>query len=393
MSSFSGPLRKFFSTAAPTVSETVTSATKQAIATTPKPNKPTKRISEIAKLRLLAKNFKKSSKNPSFRFRIPYYESTVFRLAAAKQFPLIQDILEHQKQFEDITNERFAVRIVSLYGKAGMFDHALKLFDEMPELKCERTVLSFNAILSVCINCKKFDKLEALFRDLPEKLGVKPDRVSYNTLIKSYCVMGSLELAVGVVNLMESNGFEPDLITFNTLFDALYRNKKMDVAEKMWVLMESKNVAANVRSYNPKLRALVVDGRISEAVDLIEEMRTKGVMPDIFSFNALIQGFCTEKNFEEAKRWFEELEKCEVAPDRVTYEIMLPFVCDMANFDYAFQLCKDVLNSRHRVSVSVIQRVVDGLAKDLKTDEAKVLVDLANANNYFHYKLKLAADG
>lgn len=341
----------------------------------------------------MAKNFKKSSKNPSFRFRIPYYESTVFRLAAAKQFSLIEDILEHQKQFEDITNERFTVRLISLYGKAGMFENARKVFDEMPELKCERTVLSFNALLSVCVNCKKFDKLEALFRDLPEKLGIKPDKVSYNTLIKSYCVMGSLESAVGVVELMESNGLDPDLITFNTLFDALYRNKKMDVAEKLWVLMESKNVVANVRSYNPKLRALVADDRISEAVDLIEEMRTKGVMPDIYSFNALIQGFCTEMNLEQAKTWYEELAKCDVAPDRVTYEIMLPFVCDMAQFDYAFELCKDVLNSRHRVSVSVIQRVVDGLAKDFKTEEAKVLVDLANANNYFHYKLKLQAEG
>lgn len=367
------------------------SATKQAIATTPKPIKPTKPTSQVEKLKLLAKHFKKSSKNQSFRFRIPYYESTVYRLAAAKQFSLIEDILEHQKQFADITNERFTVRLISLYGKAGMFDNARNVFDEMPQLKCERTVVSFNALLSACVNCKKSDKLEALFSDLPGKLGIKPDRVSYNTLIKSYCVVGSVELAVGVIELMENSGLEPDLITFNTLFDALYRNKKVDDAEKLWVLMESKNVAANVRSYNPKLRALVADDRISEAVDLIKEMRIKGVMPDIYSFNALIQGYRSEKNLEQAKRWYEEIAKCDVAPDRLTYEIMLPFVCDMADFDYAFQLCKDVLNSRHRVSMSVIQRVVDGLAADFKTEEAKVLVDLADTNNYFHYKLKFSA--
>ncbi|WOG85265.1 hypothetical protein DCAR_0104453 [Daucus carota subsp. sativus] len=391
MSSF-GRLYKFFSTAAPAVSETTISATKQAIATTPKPNKPTKPTSQAARLKQLAKNFKKSSKNPSFRLRIPYYESTVYRLAAAKQFNLIQDILEHQKQFDSITDERFTVRLISLYGKAGMFDNASKLFDEMPELKCERTVISFNALLAACVNCKKFDKLEALFRDLPGQLGIKPDRVSYNTLIKSYCVMGSVELAVGVIELMESKGLAPDLITFNTIFDALYRNKKMDDAEKLWVLMESKNVIANVRSYNPKLRALVADERISEAVELIEEMRAKGVMPDIYSFNALIQGYCFEKNLEQAKRWYGELAKCDVSPDRMTYEIMLPFVCDIADFDYAFQLCKDVLNSKHRVSMSVIQRVVDGLATDLKSEEAEVLVDLADTNNYFHYKLKLPAE-
>ncbi|KAK1396500.1 hypothetical protein POM88_006363 [Heracleum sosnowskyi] len=48
----------------------------------------------------------------------------------------MEDILEFQKQFEDITNERFMVRLISLYGKAGMFDNARKVFDEMPELKC-----------------------------------------------------------------------------------------------------------------------------------------------------------------------------------------------------------------------------------------------------------------
>lgn len=351
-----------------------------------KRRKPT---SQVQKLKFIVKKFKKDSRFDGFRLRIPHYESVVRRLAAANQFSLIEEILEHQKKFKDITNERFVVRLISLYGKSGMFDHANKLFDKMPELNCERTVLSFNALLAACVNSKKFYKIEELFRELPEKLAIEPDIVSYNTVIKSFCQMGSLDSASQVIELMETNGLEPNLITFNTLLDAFYRDNKLSEAEKLWTLMENKNLVPDVRSYNPKLRQLVADNRISEAVDLIEEMRTKGVRPDTYSFNALIKGFCDDKNLEEAKRWYGEIAKSDLVPDRVTFDIILPFVCDMAAFDYGFELCKEVINLKHRVSITAMQRVVDGLVKELNVGEAQELVNLVNLNNYFHYKLKL----
>ncbi|XP_059635744.1 small ribosomal subunit protein mS78 (rPPR3a)-like [Cornus florida] len=360
---------------------------------TPKTKNPLPKTPKTKNLLDIVENFKKSSDSEHFRNRASSYKATVRRLFNAGKLSYIEDILEHQKRYKNITNERFTVRIMSLYGKYGMFEHAHKLFDEMPHLKCDRTVVSFNALLGAYVNSKNFDKIGQLFRELPEKLSIQPDTVSYNTVVKAFCQMGSFDAARSVIEEMEKNGIGPDLITFNTLLDAFCRNNRISDTEKVLAQMEEKNVVPNARSYNPKLRGLVADNRISEAVEVFEEMRRKGVKPDIYSFNALIKGFWVSKNLEEAKRWYCEIAKNDCAPDRATITMLLFLACDEGDFDFALELCKEAFHQRFLVKSAKLQCVVDGLAKESekkkkKLDEAKELLELGKSN----YKLKVPAD-
>lgn len=269
-----------------------------------------------------------------------------------------------------------------------MFGHAQKLFDEMPLLNCQRTVKSFNALLSACVNSQEFDKISEIFTHVPENLGIEPNVVSYNTVVKAFCKMGSLDSAFSVIEEMEKNGLEPDLVTFNTLLEAFYSSGMFSDAEKVWKMMREKNVVPNSRSYNPKLRALVASDRISEGVGLIEEMRRGGVAPDSFSYNSLIKGFCDGGNMQEAKRWFGEMEKNGCKPDRVTYVFLGYLACRMGDFDYAFELCKEAINGKLVIHKTMAQRVVDGLVKESRMKEAE---ELGNSNNFYSYDLKLVA--
>ncbi|PSS24727.1 Pentatricopeptide repeat-containing protein [Actinidia chinensis var. chinensis] len=346
--------------------------------------------SDAKTLRILVKKFKKASDSNRFRHRnLRSYETTVRRLASAQKFSDIEDIIEHQKKYPDITNEGFVVRLICLYGKSGMFDHAQKLFDEMPQLKCERTVMSLNALLSACVSAKKFDKIEELLKEIPEKLLINPDRISYNTVIKAFCEMGSFDSAYSVIDEMEKNGLEPDLITFNTLLDAFYRNDRFGDAEKVWELMKEKNVVPNARSYNPKLRALVAGNRISEAVELIEEIGIKEIKPDVYSYSALIKGFYDNGMLEEAKDWYKKMAKNNFKTQQATFTKLGSLACEKGDFDFALELCKEAISQRCLVYSSMMQLVVDGLVKESKMEEARELVELGKSNGYFHYKLKM----
>ncbi|XAR66346.1 hypothetical protein NMG60_11012539 [Bertholletia excelsa] len=339
------------------------------------------------------RKFKKASEYDLFRkSNQAKYETMVTRLAAAQRFSDIEDILEHQKKYQDIRKEGFACRLIALYGKAGMFGHAQKLFDEMPQLNCQRTVKSFNALLSACTNTKKPDKVTEIFTEIPKKLSIKPDNISYNIVIKALCEVGSFDSALSVVDEMEKNGLKPNTVTFNTLLDALYRNDKFSDAEKLWGLMENKDVVPNVRSYNPKLRALVADNRISEAVDVIEEMRSKGIMPDVFSFNALIKGFHDSGNMEQAKRWFTKMTENGCTPDSATLSMLGYLACDKGDFEYALEVCKEAIRLRRLVNPKMLQLVVDGLVKESKKEVAMELVTLGKSNDHFQYKLKIPSD-
>lgn len=340
----------------------------------------------------LVKKFKESSELERFRTKTGIYKDTVHRLASAKCLNWVEEILEHQKKYKDISKEGFSVRLISLYGKSGMFEHAKKVFDEMRDRNCEQTVLSLNALLGACVNSKRFDLVSGLFEDLPKKLSIKPDLVSYNTVMKAFCEMGSFDSAVSMLDEMEKKGVEPDLITFNTLFDGLYGKGRFSDGEKIWDQMKNKNVVPDVRSYNSKLLGLALEKRTKEAVELVEEMKSKEVQPDVFTFNGVIKGYVNEGNLEEAKRWYKEIKKSELGPNRKTLEMLLPFVCEKGDVDLAFVLCKEIFNRKFLVDASVLQVAVDRLVKELKMEEAEKLVQLGKTNSFCRYSLKLPSD-
>uniref|UniRef100_A0A2P2IZZ1 Pentatricopeptide repeat-containing protein n=1 Tax=Rhizophora mucronata TaxID=61149 RepID=A0A2P2IZZ1_RHIMU len=281
---------------------------------------------------------------------------------------------------------------MSLYGKSCMFDNARKVFDEMPERNCQRTVMSFNALLAACVNSKNFDMVDGLFRELPGGLKIEPDVISYNTLIKAFCEMGSLDSACSVLNEMEKKGLQPDIYTFNTLLKGFYENGMFLDGERIWGQMVEKNLIPDVRCYNSKLLGLALEKRAKDAVELLQEMRKRGIKPDVYSFDALIKGFVNEENLAEAKYWYNEIGINGCTPRKSTLVTLIPFVCEKGDFGFAFELSKDCFKRKRLVGEAVLQGVVDGLVRESKIKEAEELVQLSRRNGYYHYRLKLSSN-
>ncbi|KAI9105149.1 hypothetical protein K1719_022678 [Acacia pycnantha] len=343
-------------------------------------------------LKLLVDKFKKASEHPRFRTKSGIYEHTVRRLVFAKRFKWVEEILEDQKKYSDIQKEGFSSRLISLYGNAGLCENAHKMFDELPERNCTRTVLSFNALLAAYLRSKKFDMVDVFFKKLPSTLSIEPNLMSYNIVIKAYCEMGNPDRAISLLEEMEKKGIEPDLITYNTLLDWLYRNDRFLDGEKLWSQMGEKTLAPNIRTYNARLRGLAKEKKTKDAVELFEKMKNEGIKPDMFSFNALIKGFVDEDDLDEAIKWYAEISNSEHDPNKITYVTLLPFLCEKGDLTIAFEVCKHIFNIRCLVYPSILQLVVDSLVKHSMITEAQEIVQLGETNVYRRYKLNLEAD-
>ncbi|GMJ14625.1 Ribosomal Pentatricopeptide Repeat Protein 3b [Hibiscus trionum] len=376
MSFLSRVLRRTFSTA---------------ITPTPQPDSIRKIAAELYKerdLKRLVEKFKKSCEYSRFRTRGGIYEDIVRRLASAGRFRWIEEILEDQKKYDDISKEGFAARLIHLYGRSGMYEQAYKVFDEMPN----KGLLSFNALMGACVNAKKFDKVDGFFKELPAKLSIEPDLVSYNTVIKAFCEMGSLDSARLMLDEMEKKGVQPDVITFNTLLHNFYKNGRVDDGEKIWGKMVEKNVEPDIRSYNAKLLGFATEKRMKEAVSFVEEMRSKGVKFDVFTFDYMITGFVNEGKLEEAKEWYGQIGENGCTPDKLTFKTLVPFVCEKGDLSFAIELCKEIFGRKKLVDDALLQRVVDDLVEASKIEDAKELVKLAKSNSYCRYKLNMPAE-
>lgn len=331
-----------------------------------------------------------SSAHARFRASHNIYSSAIHRLSAVDRPDCVRAILEHQKQFPDLRREGFALRLLSLYGAAKLPDDAIATFRQLPSLDCPRSIKSFNALLSACLESKAFNLIPDLFKQIPsEDPSITPSLCSYNILIHALCEKPDLDAAFKILDLMESNGISPDLVSFNTLLNAYYTNGLIDNAEKVWVLMHEKKIEPDTKSFNAKLRWLVSQERVLEASELVDELRKNGPKPDAFSFDALIRGFCNDGKLEEAKGLFMELTESDYAPVHTTFEILIPKLCDNGEIDLAFKICCDSLSNKRFIDANTLQNLVDKLVERSRMEEAKKLVELGRLNGCSRKNLRI----
>ncbi|KAF6147918.1 hypothetical protein GIB67_014498 [Kingdonia uniflora] len=338
---------------------------------------------EETDLTKLVEKFKESSELDVFRSTATdLYKHTVNLLASARQFSSVEEILEYQKKYKDISREGFAIRIISLYGKAGMLDHAIKTFEQLPEFKCNRTIKSINALLSAYVDCEKYDEVEPLMRQLMTKFELTPDIYSYNIVIGAFFQGGNFDKAVAALDEMEKNGVEPGLITYFIILNNLYSKSEFFLeGEEIWSRMEKSGLAPDIRCYNIKLKGFVVTGKMSEAVELVEELENNAEMkPDVFTYNSLIKGYCNDGNLDEAQRVFDALVK-KKCTNKHSFDDIVPCLCEKGELDMALEMCNVGLGTKRSVNVNPVQAVVDGLIKESRIQEAKKLVELAKSRS------------
>lgn len=341
----------------------------------------------------LAKKIKQvATQSVKFRNRNNIYDLTISRLALAKRYTLIEDILESHKHFQDITHEGFALRLIKLYSRAGMFDHARNLFDELPQLGCRRTVKSLNALLKAGVECKIFDEVFRVFREGPHELAISCDVVTYNIVIHALCETGKLDEGLSMINEMIEKGLSPSVVSFNTVLDAFYRERGFEGGERIWGMMDEYNVVRNTRSYNLKLQGLVDQGELKKAVALFGTLESKGLRPDLCTYNVLIKGCCDQGDVQEAKKYYIALLERGATPNSITFSAIVSRLCDNGDLDLAFELCKKMFKRQFVVDEARLQLVVDKLVEGSRIEEAEELVELGKSNNYVQYGLVMPSE-
>ncbi|KAJ3696038.1 hypothetical protein LUZ60_001415 [Juncus effusus] len=324
-----------------------------------------------------------------FRSRHRVYEVAIQRLALARRPDLVHSVLDSHKNFlTDISREGFTLRLIRLYGKAGMASHGASLYEDLPSLNCPRTVMSFNALLTAYFHSNDMEALAKAFVEIPEKdPSIVLNSCSYNILINALCEKSEFEKAMNVLNLMEKCGVQPDRITFSSLLNGLYKNGKIDEGDEVWEIMKEKNVEPDVEAFNAKIKGLILAGKSNEAVEIVEQMKHDGPKPEINTFNMLISDYLTNGNLNKARDVYSDILENNCVPSKKTYKMIIPCLVELGELDMALGICHDVLKKNCYIDAEIIQGVVEGLARVSRREEAEKLVEAGRKNGYSKEKL------
>ena len=236
-----------------------------------------------------------------------------------------KEMLNYPARGEDLSKWRTS-KLASLLKQGG--DEATTAARSMMDKMVKNGVADayqFNLMLKLCTSS---DEIRDVIDVAMPEAGVKPDVVTYNTLINMLRIEGDDEAAKKVFEEMKKAKVGPNEKTKEILnYPARGENLgKWRTAKLAWLLKQGgdeattaarsmmdkmvKNGVADAHHFNLMLKLCTSSDEIRKVIDVA--MLKAGVKPDVVTYNTLINMLRIEGDDEAAKKVFEEMKKAKV---------------------------------------------------------------------------------
>lgn len=220
------------------------------------------------------------------------------------------------------------------------------------------------------------------------KIGVKPNIVTYNTIMDFHCSRGDFEKAQSIfINLQESE-IEPDNFTFSILIKGIKNMKEpsLEICICFYEMYKTSTIAKDIIMFNSLLDVFISMGDIGKAHEIYNDLlKQPEYTPDQITFNTLIKGCCKVKDFPNALRYYNEMRRNNLIPNRITFNSLMDLAVKIQDLNnclfFVDEMQKDdispdgytysiILNGLKQNS-SPVELVKDCLANIQKVIEAK----------------------
>lgn len=320
---------------------------------------------------LLAKEiFDLASYQPNFSHSYATFHTLILKLGRSRHFSLMETMLSSLKsQNYPIRSSLFA-EIIQIYGEAGLPEEVLKCFYKILEFNTKPSPKHLNCILEILVARRSFlRRAFELFR-IAHKYGVDPNTVSYNILMRAFCLSGHLSIAYSLFGKMLKRDVLPDIESYRILIQGFCRKSQVNRAVDLLEDMFNKGFFPDSLSYSTLLNSLCRKKQLREAYKLLCRMKLKGCNPDIVHYNIVIMGFCREGRALDACKVLNDMHSSGCSPNLVSYRTLVWGLCNQCLYDEARSFMMEMLTKGFSPNYSIIHLLVKGFCNTGKSEEA-----------------------
>ncbi|EYU34455.1 hypothetical protein MIMGU_mgv1a002067mg [Erythranthe guttata] len=272
-------------------------------------------------------------------------------------------------------DEDLWVMMIDSYGKAGIVQESVKLFQKMEELGVERGIKSYNTLFKVISRRGRYMMAKRYFNKMLSE-GIEPNRHTFNLLIWGFFLSGKVETANRFFEDMKTREITPDVVTYNTLINGYYRVKKMDEAVKYFTEMKGRNIEPNVVTYTTLIKGYVSVEQVDDALRLVEEMKGFGIKPNAITYSTLLPGLCDAEKMSEAKTILREMVDKHIGPlENSIFMRLLYGQCKVGDLDAAADVLKAMIKLSVPTEAGHYGILIENFCKAGQYDRAVKLLD------------------
>ncbi|KAK7399951.1 hypothetical protein VNO78_11148 [Psophocarpus tetragonolobus] len=274
-----------------------------------------------------------------------------------------------------LVSEDAFVSLIDSYGRAGIVQESVKLFQKMKDLGVERTVKSYDALFKVILRRGRYMMAKRYYNAMLRE-GLHPTRHTFNILLWGMFLSFRLDTAVRFYQDMNTMGVLPDVVTYNTLINGYFRFKKVEEAEKLFLEMKGRQILPNVISFTTMLKGYLGAGRIDDAFKVFQEMKACGIKPNAVTFSTLLPGLCDAEKMAEAKDVLREMVERYIAPkDNSVFMKLLTCQCKSGDLDAAADVLKAMIRLSIPTEAGHYGVLIESFCKANVYDKAEKLLD------------------
>lgn len=155
----------------------------------------------------------------------------------------------------------------------------------------ESDVFVISALIDMYSRCRQVEKARKVFDQMDEK-----DLVALNAMVLGYVQHGLAEEGFILVEQMQKLDIKPDVVTWNTLISGFAQACDEVMVSKLFELMLMNGVEPDAFSWTSVISGLVQNVQIEKALDTFKQMLQHGLYPSSATISSLLSACATMAN-------------------------------------------------------------------------------------------------
>jgi pentatricopeptide repeat protein len=203
-------------------------------------------------------------------------------------------------------------------------------------------VISYNTYLKVLLNEGLREDVAAVLKEMQSR-GLKPNAVTYNSLIKDVVARQDLAGAWRLIDEMEREGTRPDAFTCSILMKGVKHTSCPEDVDRIITLIERAKVTPDEVLVNCLLDACVRLRNVQRLTQVLEQFKATGVVPSLHACATLIRAYGHARRLDRAwVLWRELTEDRKVTPSEEVFASMVDACLANGDLDGAVSVFREM---------------------------------------------------
>ncbi|XP_052191669.1 pentatricopeptide repeat-containing protein At3g53170 isoform X3 [Diospyros lotus] len=251
--------------------------------------------------------------------------------------------------------------LVSVYGFSGLLDEAFHTLDDMKSVSdCKPDLYTYSILIKCCTKLQRFDLIENILVEMSyvgivcstvtyntiiggygaygnygkmkemekwfdkfQLMGIRPDIMTFNILIRSYGKAGKYEKMDSVMEFMRKRFYSPTVVTFNIVIGTFGTAGNIEKMEEFFLKMKHQGIKPNSVTYCSLVSAYGKTGFLKKVDSIMRQIENSDVVLDTLFFNCIISAYGLAGDIKNMGKLFLTMKERNCKPDNITFATMI----------------------------------------------------------------------